>query len=102
MKINIQSLHFSADKKLVDLIDKRLSKLEQYFDRIIEANVSLKLENSGQIKDKIVEVRLSIPGTVLYAKEKSKSFEAGLDTTTNALKRQLIRYKDQARARSSR
>ena len=102
MKINTQSLHFSADKKLVDLIDKRLSKLEQYFDRIIEANVTLKLENSGQIKDKVTEVRLAIPGSVLYAKEKNKSFEAGLDSVANALKRQLIRYKDQARSRSSR
>ena len=99
MKVHTQSMHFSADKKLLAFIEKKLSKLDHFFDRIVSANVILKLENSGQVKDKIAEVRLSIPGAVLYVKEDSKSFEASIDSAIDSLKRQLVRYKERLRSR---
>ena len=94
MKVHTQSLHFSADQKLIDFIEKKLGKLTQLFDRIIDADVVLKLENSGQIKDKVAEVKITLPGSVLYAKESNKSFEASIDSATATLKRQLIKYKE--------
>ena len=100
MKVHTQSVHFSADAKLVDFIEKKLGKLDQFFDRIIDANVTLKLENSGQVKDKIAEISLSIPGSVLYVKEKNKTFEASIDSAASTLKRQLIRYKERLRERA--
>jgi len=98
MKVHTQAVHFSADSKLLHFIEKKLKKLEQIFDRIIEASVTLKLENTGKIKDKIVEIKLAIPGNTLYVKETSKTFEASIDDALNALKRQLIKYKDRLRA----
>ena len=94
MKVHTQSVHFSADKKLLAFIEKKLSKLEQFFDRILRADVLLKLENSGQVKDKIVEVKLMLPGSILYVKETSKTFEASIDYASMALKRQLMKYKE--------
>lgn len=94
MKVYTQSVHFSADRKLIDFIEKKLAKLEQFFDRIVEATVVLKLENTGQIRDKVAEIRLRIPGGVLYVKETAKSFEASVDGASGALKRQLIKYKE--------
>jgi len=99
MKVHSKSIHFSADSKLKDFIEKRLTKLEQFYDRIIEANVVMKLENSGQVKDKVVEIRMSIPGNVLYVKEINKSFEAATDSAAEALKRQLIKSKERQRSR---
>ncbi len=93
MKVHTQSLHFSADKNLILFIEKKLGKLNQLFDRIIDADVVLKLENSGQVKDKIAEVKITLPGSVLYVKESNKSFEASIDSATSTLKRQLIKYK---------
>jgi putative sigma-54 modulation protein len=93
MKVHTQSLHFSADKNLIIFIEKKLGKLTQLFDRIIDADVVLKLENSGQIKDKVAEVKITLPGSVLYVKESTKSFEASIDSATSTLKRQLIKYK---------
>lgn len=93
MKVHTQSLHFSADKNLILFIEKKLGKLNQLFDRIIDADVILKLENSGQVKDKIAEVKITLPGSVLYVKETNKSFEASIDSATSTLKRQLIKYK---------
>lgn len=97
MKVQTQAVHFSADSKLLAFIEKKLSKLDQFFDRIVMANVVLKLENTGQVKDKIAEIRLEIPGSILFVKETSKSFEACIDSAIDALKRQLIRYKDRMR-----
>ena len=94
MKVHTQALHFSADRKLLHFIEKKLGKLTQLFDRIIDADVILKLENSGQVKDKIAEVKITLPGSVLYVKETNKTFEASIDSATATLKRQLIKYKE--------
>ena len=67
MKINTTSIHFDADQKLIDYIEKKTTKLEQFFDRIIDAHVYLKLQNSGQVRDKIVEMKLMVPGDTLMA-----------------------------------
>ena len=102
MKVQTQSVHFSADRKLIDFIEKKLKKLEQFFDRIIEASVILKLENSGQVKDKIVEVKLAIPGNTLFVKESNKTFEASVDGAIETLRRQLIKYKERLKSYKSR
>ena len=97
MKVYTEANHFTADQKLLDVIEQKLGKLDNFFDRIIEARVNLKLENSGQVKDKIVEVRLSVPGDVLVAKDTERTFEAAIDKATDVLKRQLIKYKEKMR-----
>lgn len=97
MKIHTQSLHFSADQKLLDFIEKKMNKLDQFFDKIISAEVILKLENTGQIKDKIAEIKLNIPGAVLFAKESNKTFEESVDNALNSLKRQLLKKKSRSK-----
>ncbi|HMQ47254.1 MAG TPA: ribosome-associated translation inhibitor RaiA [Saprospiraceae bacterium] len=94
MRIHTEAVQFKADQKLITFIEKKMTKMTQFYDRIIEANVILKLENSGQVKDKIAEVKLSVPGEVLFAKESSKTFEASVDSATESLRRQLEKYKD--------
>lgn len=97
MMIQTQSVHFTADQKLLDFIEQKLKKLETFFDRIVSADVTLKLENTGQIKDKIAEIKLQIPGAILVAKETDKKFEAAVDAATDAMRRQLIRRKEKMR-----
>jgi putative sigma-54 modulation protein len=94
MKVHTEAVQFKADQKLISFIEKKLAKMEQYFDRIIEARVILKLENSGQVRDKVAEVSLSVPGDTIFVKEINKTFEASIDSATDALKRQLIKYKE--------
>lgn len=94
MRIHTEAVQFKADQKLITFVEKKITKMAQFYDRIIEANVILKLENSGQVKDKIAEVKLSVPGDVLFAKESSKTFEASVDQATESLRRQLVKYKD--------
>ena len=98
MKVHTQSVHFDADVKLIEFIEQKLGKLERFFDHIINADVILRLENSGQVRDKIAEIKLKVPGTILIAKETEKSFEAAIDSSTEALRRQLIKHKERMRA----
>jgi len=97
MRVHTEAVQFKADQKLINFIDQKLQKMEHYFDRIIEAHVVLKLENSGQVRDKIAEVRLNVPGDTLIAKETQKTFEASINTALDTLKRQLVKYKDKVR-----
>lgn len=97
MKVYTESVQFKADQKLLDFIEKKLGKMDHYFDRIIDARVTLKLENTGQVKDKIAEVRLKVPGDVLVVKESQKTFEASIDEAVDVLKRQLIKFKEKMR-----
>ena len=54
MNLNIDSIHFKADAKLLDYIREKTNKLERFYDRAIDLNVKLKLENNGQVRDKVV------------------------------------------------
>lgn len=98
MKITIEADQFKADNSLTEFIDKKLSKLDTFFDRIIDAHVVMKLENSGQVRDKIIEIMLNIPGDTLFVKESDKTFENAADKGIDNLKRQLIKKKEKLRA----
>ena len=95
MEINVQSIHFRADDKLIGYINKKVSKLDTYFDRIIGADVILKLDNGdAPVKDKIVEIRLKLPRHVLYAEDLSRNYEDSVDASVEHLRKQLIRHKE--------
>lgn len=98
MRIHTQSVHFDADAKLISFINQKVTKLEKFYNQIIIADVILRLENNGQIRDKVAEIKLKVPGNVLIAKETEKSFEASIDAAVEALRRQLIKHKERIRA----
>ncbi len=98
MKVNVQTPNFVADGKLINFIDRRLSKLEQFYDRIIFADVFLKVQKTSEKQNKTVEVLLSIPGGDLMVKKEAKSFEEGTDVCVQALERQLKKRKQKQRA----
>lgn len=92
MKLKVQSIHFDANRKLVNFIQKKIDKLETYFDRMVDGEVFLRLNNEG-VENKTVEIKLNLPGNQLFAAEKARSFEAATDQATEALKAQLKKFK---------
>ena len=99
MNVNIQTVHFVADAKLTDYVQKKLSKLETFHDRIIKVDVFLKLDNIvHSIKDKIAEIRVQIPKHRFFVKCSSKSFEESFDTAFDSLVNQVKRQKDKQAA----
>ncbi|QNJ98258.1 ribosome hibernation-promoting factor, HPF/YfiA family [Constantimarinum furrinae] len=98
MKVNVQTPNFAADSKLINFIERRLTKLEQFYDRIVFADVFLKVQKTSEKQNKIVEVLLSIPGGDLIVKKDAKSFEEGTDECVQSLERQLKKRKQKQRA----
>lgn len=98
MNVNIQSVKFSADEKLISYIENKLSKLTKYNDRIVSMDVFLKLENSGQIKDKVVELKAHLPGNDIFVSDVDKTFEASLDRAVDSLKRQVRKEKEKLKS----
>ncbi len=97
MKINIQSVKFDADKKLLDFVRQKVTKLLQFNDDIIGAEVILRLEKVQDDENKIAEIILNLPGNNLFAKKQSKTFEEATDGVVDALRKQLRKQKDKLR-----
>lgn len=97
MKVNVQTPNFNADTKLLLFIEKKLTKLEQFYDRIIFADVFLKVQKTSEKQNKTVEVLLSIPGDDLIVKKEAKTFEEGTDECVQSLERQLKKRKEKQR-----
>ena len=98
MNVNTQSINFVADVKLKDFIQKRFEKLNLYYDKIIQTEVYLKVENTNNKSNKIFEAKINIPGDSLVVKKQCKTFEEGVDTAISSLKRQLQKRKEKLRA----
>jgi putative sigma-54 modulation protein len=97
MKINIQTVHFSMNSNLQKYIDKRLSKLSLYYNRIVSVDLYLNLDNQSSQTNKSVELRINIPGDDVVVGKKSESFEKSLDMATSTAERMLKRRKEKAR-----
>ena len=95
MKISVKSLHFNADSKLIEYVEKKLGRLSRYFDRTVDAEVHLKVQDTGsRIQDKIAEIKLHVPGAWLMDKKTGRTFEEAVDESVDTLKRQLLRHKE--------
>ena len=93
MKVMINSVHFKADQKLEDFITQKVEKLCAKHSEVINAEVSLKLDNTDTPENKIADIRLMLRGEDLFASKQSKTFEESIDTSIDALKKQLEKYK---------
>ncbi len=93
MQVNVHSIQFKADGKLISFIEGKLKKLEQFHDHMIGAEVFLRLEKNHEEGNKITEIKLNVPGKELFARRQSASFEAGTDLVIEALRKQIRKHK---------
>ncbi len=94
MKVKVSSLHFNADQKLIDFANERVGKLEKFYDKIIDGNITFRVDNADDRINKLAEIKLNIPGKELFAKKQSESFEKAVDEAVEALRRQLKKHKE--------
>lgn len=98
MNVVIHPVHFDASNQLLEFINKKLSKLETFYDKIVEAEVFLKLETQQSVKDKVVEIKLHIPGKTLFVAKTTKTFEESADLAVQTVAEQLKKQKEKAKA----
>jgi putative sigma-54 modulation protein len=101
MKVNTQSVNFNADGKLIDFVQRRLDKLDQFYDKVISSDVFLKVENTSSKENKIVEIKLLVPKDNFLVKKQCKSFEEAIDSACSSLERKLVKKKKKPRVNTS-
>jgi ribosomal subunit interface protein len=95
MNIQVKTVHFTADQKLIDFVNKKVPKLDIYFEGIIGAEVTMKVVKPETVNNKLAEIKLSIPGSdYLFAEKQADSFEEALDLAIEAIRKQLTKFKD--------
>lgn len=99
MNITIQSVRFTASAQLEEFVQQKVGKMVQFFDGIVSAEVILRLDKSDSTENKVTEISLNIPGGELFAKKQCKTFEEGVDLSVDALRKQLIKWKEKVRAK---
>ncbi|MBX2906012.1 MAG: ribosome-associated translation inhibitor RaiA [Taibaiella sp.] len=99
MTVQIQTVHFDADQKLIDHVNAKIEKLKTFHDKIIGAEVYLKLDNlSQQVRDKVAEIKVYVPKHSYFVKHQSKTFEQSFDLAFDSLVNQVKRKKEKAMA----
>lgn len=96
MNVQIQSVKFDADQRLVEFVHAKMAKLERFAERTTGAEVILKLDKDREKGNKIATITLRMPGEELVADRQARSFEEAVDEAIDALKRQLDKVKTKA------
>jgi putative sigma-54 modulation protein len=95
MKIEVNAVHFSADESLKKFIQKKLSKLETFYDKIISSEVFLKLDKGDKLNThkKQIEIKLNVPKNSIFVKETADTFEEATDVAMDTLTRKVKQFK---------
>ena len=94
MKLRIQSINFDATTALEAYIAKKTSKLEKFFDEIVNVEVYLKVVKPETAINKEAEIKISIPNVDFFASKTCDSFEEAIDLTVDALEKQIRKHKE--------
>lgn len=94
MKLTIQALGLTPHQPLEDYANKKLEKLDTFYDKILLCELTLKKENTTEKEDKTAEVRLHIPGDDIVVKKTCTTFEESIDQCADVAKRLIIKKKE--------
>ena len=90
--INVKSLKFNADQKLLDYVEKKVGKLEKFFDNLGDIDVTLSL--SPEPDNKNVRLQTRFPGEDLVIERNAKTFEEAVTEAADAMKEKIVRVKE--------
>ena len=100
MKVNVNAVNFTVDRKLVDFIQVRFDKLDKFYDKIVSSDVFLKVDNTSEKENKMAEVKILVPGDDLVVKKQCKSVEEAIELSAESLERLLVKHKEKIRSHS--
>lgn len=97
MEIRIQSIHFDAAEHLQAFIQKRVAKLEKFYDDIKSVEVVLKVVKPEVADNKEAGIKVNVPNSDFYANKICDSFEEAVDLCVEALEKQMMKRKEKVR-----
>lgn len=98
MKVDVHAVNFNVDKKLVDFVQDRMVKLEKYYDKVVSSDVYLKVENTSDKENKIVEMKIIVPGDDFLVKKQCKTFEEAVELAAESIERLLVKRKEKIKS----
>ena len=93
MNIQFTARHFEASPTLKDYCEDSVTKLKQFYDRIVSCSIVLEPSADHDNPQK-AEIVLQIPNKVLTASERAPKYEQAVLAAVENLSRQLKRYKE--------
>ncbi|MCW2118696.1 ribosome hibernation-promoting factor, HPF/YfiA family [Flavobacterium sp. 7A] len=100
MKVSIHAVNFNVDGKLVNFVQERMDKLERYYGKVVSSDVYLKVVKTSDKENKIVELKVNVPGNEFLVKKQCKSFEEAIDLSSGSLGRLLVKTKEKTRSQA--
>ncbi len=99
MNVQIRTVHFEADNKLIDHVQSKVKKLSTFHDHIISVEVYLRLDNVvHKIKDKIAEIKVHVPRHSYFVKCQTKTFEESFDFAFSSMVNKVKKQKERIMA----
>ncbi|HDP79370.1 MAG TPA: ribosome-associated translation inhibitor RaiA [Spirochaetes bacterium] len=90
MKIIITGRRMEISPSLKDYVEKKLEKLEKYFNQLIDIHVVMNVEKL----DHMVDVMVNGDGVQFYALEKSGDMYSSIDLIVDKIEKQIVRFKE--------
>lgn len=97
MEIKINAVRFEIDQKLVDFINKKVAKLDKFYDAILGVEVFLRVEKLQAEENKVAEIKVVIPGNDLFVKKQTDTFEESVSQAVDSLSNLLVKTKEKQR-----
>ncbi|MDO5509808.1 MAG: ribosome-associated translation inhibitor RaiA [Weeksellaceae bacterium] len=94
MKVNMQAVNFEANEWLLEYTEEKFRKLSQFYDQILSINVSFKLDNNNSKENKVLDVRVEVPGDDIQVSKTGQAYEECVDLAYDTLRRQIIKKKE--------
>ena len=88
MKIEMVCKNYNAGEKLKDLIEKKIAKLDKYFEEEAKCKIYLKKEN----RDCKMEAELNYKGVVIRAQAYAENFYDAVDLVIPKLEKQVCKH----------
>lgn len=92
MEIKIKSLKFDADQKLIAYVEKKVAKLERFYDGTEVADVTLSLLQEPDNKN--AKIQIHLPGEELIIERNAPTFEEAITDCVDAMKEKIVRSKE--------
>ncbi|MCF0177834.1 MAG: ribosome-associated translation inhibitor RaiA [Bacteroidales bacterium] len=92
MEIKVQSIKFDADQKLLDFVEKKIGKIDKFYEDIVRCEVILSLLSEHDNKN--VKARVLIPGSEIVVEKNSDTFENAIVEVAGILKEKLVSAKE--------
>ncbi len=97
MKVTVIAKNIELTPAIKDMVEKKISKLDKYFDPNVEAKATLSVQKNRQI----IEVTIPFNGIILRGEEGTEDLYKSIDLVEEKLERQIRKQKTKLSRRNS-